>query len=249
MINSRGFKSSARTISMRWRSPTLSVVTMRLGIELEAIEVENAADFRLEVALRNLGVDAERDVFEHGQRLEQREMLEHHADAEFSRRARVGDFNRLAVPKHLARIGGKYAVDHLDQCRFSGAVFSEQRVNLTRFDRHLNVVVGQNAGESFGHANHLQARRFPCARSVTFFRTGHPALFNPRGFGRLSSAAMPSNAKTTPRPPLRRDLWSRLPRVRRFAAFARQLGAGAQFTRGRPSPGKSSVKRPLSGAV
>ncbi len=43
-------------------------------------------------------LDAERDVFQHRHRLEQREMLEHHADAEIARRMRVRDANRSAFP-------------------------------------------------------------------------------------------------------------------------------------------------------
>ena len=75
-------------------------------IELQPVSVEHFADLGLELALRNFGVEAERDVLEHRQRLEQREVLEHHADAEPARRARVVDADRLRRPSRISPSSG-----------------------------------------------------------------------------------------------------------------------------------------------
>ena len=98
----------------------------------------------------------ERDVLGHGQRLEQREVLEHHADAEPPRGGRIGDGDRLALPADLA--GGRLqrAVDDLHQRRLAGAVLAEQRVDLAGRDGEIDVVVGAQRAEILDDAQRLQ---------------------------------------------------------------------------------------------
>ncbi len=67
-------------------------------------------------------VDAERDVFRHGQGIEQGEMLKHHADAESPRLGRRCNLDRLAPPQNVASIGPKHAIDDFHQGRFTGPV-------------------------------------------------------------------------------------------------------------------------------
>ena len=100
----------------------------------------------------------QRDVLGDGQRLEQREMLEHHADAEPARRGGVGDRDRLALPADLA--GGRLqrAVEDLDQRRLAGAVLAEERVDLAGLDGEVDVVVGAERGEVLGDADRLERR-------------------------------------------------------------------------------------------
>ncbi len=57
-------------------------------LELEAILLHDGEDPAFELAGRNAGIHAERDVFEHRHGFKQREMLEHHADADL--RAALG---------------------------------------------------------------------------------------------------------------------------------------------------------------
>ena len=88
MMSSRGLSRSARTISIRWRSPTLKVETIRRGIELELVGLEHPVELGEEFARRQARVEAKGDVLQDRHRLEQREVLEHHADAEAPRGAR-----------------------------------------------------------------------------------------------------------------------------------------------------------------
>ena len=74
----------------------------------------------------------ERDIFRHGQRIEQREVLEHHADAEAAGGGRIGNRARLALPAELARTRLQRAIDDLHQRRFAGAVFTEQGMDFAR---------------------------------------------------------------------------------------------------------------------
>ena len=84
-------------------------------IELEPIGLEDPIELGQEFAWREARVEAERDVLQDRHRLEQREVLEHHADAEAARGARIGDADRRAVEDDLALVGREDAVDHLDQ--------------------------------------------------------------------------------------------------------------------------------------
>ena len=94
---------------------------------------------------------------EHRHRLEQREMLEHHADAEAcARRAglemRTGDPSNMISPL----VGREDAVDHLDQGRLARAVLAEQRMDLAGLDGQTDVVVGPHAGKGLADADKLE---------------------------------------------------------------------------------------------
>ena len=101
-------------------------------IELELVGLEHPVELGEELARGEARIEAERDVLQNRHRLEQREVLEHHADAEAARGARIGDADGRAVEDDLALVGREDAVDHLDQGRFSRAVLAEQSVDLAR---------------------------------------------------------------------------------------------------------------------
>jgi hypothetical protein len=127
-------------------------------VEFELIGVEHAVELGEQFALRQARVETERDIFQHGQRLEQREMLEHHPNAEPPRRARIGDASRRPVEQDLALVGSENAVNHLDERGFAGAVLAEQGVDLARLDLEMHIVVGAHAGKRLADANKLQTR-------------------------------------------------------------------------------------------
>ena len=128
------------------------------GIELEVIGFEDAVEFGQQFACGQARVEAERDVFQNSHRFEQREVLEHHADAESSSRARIGDADWRAVEDDLALVGREDAVDHLDERRFSRAVLAEKRVNLAGLDAQIDVVVCADARKGLADADELQAQ-------------------------------------------------------------------------------------------
>ncbi len=104
------------------------------------------------------GADAERDILGDRQRLEQREMLEHHADAVRARFRRLLRPVGLAVEVHGAAVGLQHAVDHLHQRRLAGAVLAEQRVDLAMADGEGDVVVGLDARKALREAFEKQKR-------------------------------------------------------------------------------------------
>ena len=103
-------------------------------------------------------VPAEGDVFVDGHRLEQGEMLKHHADAELARGARVIDCDAFPVPQNVAGIRVQHAIDHLDQGALAGAVLAQQGVNLAGLHGKVHMVVGEHAGEPLGRAAHFDPR-------------------------------------------------------------------------------------------
>ena len=90
----------------------------------------------------SLAVEAERDVLGDGEIVEQREMLEHHADAERARVGRAGQLDLLAHPAQFARARLDQAVHDLDQRRLAGAVFAEQRVDFAGIKIEIDGIVG-----------------------------------------------------------------------------------------------------------
>ena len=107
---------------------------------------------------RGLFLQHERDVFGRRQRLEQRKMLENHADAETAGLARAADAHRLTLPQDLALGGIEHAEHHLDERRLAGAVLPEKCVNLARRDRQIDAVTSLDLPEDLGQTDGLQER-------------------------------------------------------------------------------------------
>ena len=89
-----------------------------------------------------------RDVLRYRQRLEQREVLEHHADPEAPGGRGVGDGDRLATPAELAGGGLERAVHDLDQGRLASPVLAEQGMDPPRAEPHGHPVVRGELAET-----------------------------------------------------------------------------------------------------
>ena len=81
------------------------------GIERKPVNTGYLLKARRHVLEGFLAVEPERDVLGDGQIVEQREMLEHHADAAAACFRRPGENHLLALPAHLALAGLDQAVD------------------------------------------------------------------------------------------------------------------------------------------
>ena len=135
------------------------VADQRIGVERQPVAVGERLGLCGDGGNRRLVVERQRDVFRGRQRLEQREVLEHHADAKLLGRTRAADPDRRAVPAYFAGIGLKRAEQHLHQRRLAGAVFAEQRVDLALADRQVDVVASLQRAEDFRQAANLQQVR------------------------------------------------------------------------------------------
>ena len=126
-------------------------------VERKSVSLRYLAHARRQVRDGPRGVLRERDVFGDGQRLEQREMLEHHRDAEASRPRRIRDDDGLAVPADGPRVGTHDAVDDLHQRRFPRAVLAQHGVNLAWRDGEVDRIVGDDRGIGLGDAGEGEA--------------------------------------------------------------------------------------------
>ena len=119
----------------------------------------------------------ERDVLDDGERLEQREVLEHHADAELARPRRARHAHRRPAPQDLAGVGPRGAVHELRQRRLARPVLAEQRVDLAGAHRQVHGVVGERAGVGLRDPAQLEQRGVARARRlVARARRPGPAL-------------------------------------------------------------------------
>ncbi len=74
----------------------------------------------------------EPDVLGHGHRIEQIEVLEHHADTRIASILGAADIRFHPVEHHLPGIGLDRAVDDLHQGRFAGTVLAQHGMNFAR---------------------------------------------------------------------------------------------------------------------
>ena len=100
-------------------------------------------------------LDAEDDVVEHREALDELEMLVHHADVEIVCVVGVVDLHDLTVFPDDAVLGLIQTKQHAHQRRFAGTVFAQQRVNFSLFKLEGDVVIGADAGEFLCDIQHL----------------------------------------------------------------------------------------------
>ena len=103
-----------------------------------------------------LAVETQRHVLGDGEIVEQREMLEHHADAARAGFRGSGENHFLAAPAHFTVARLNQAVDGFDQRRFPGAVLAEQRMDLPRPDFDIDLFVGEKIAVALGQPNRLK---------------------------------------------------------------------------------------------
>ena len=104
-------------------------------------------------------LDAEHDVLQHRERLDQHEVLVHHADAGRDRRVGGVDGGLLAVDADRAGIGLVEAVEDRHQGRLAGAVLADDAVDRALGDGEVDVLVGVDRAEALVDADQLDRRR------------------------------------------------------------------------------------------
>ncbi|CAI8926854.1 hypothetical protein EMIT0P4_410006 [Pseudomonas sp. IT-P4] len=134
-------------------------VDKSLRFQRHAIAPGHFANLRLKLSGRACRrAHGQGDVLRHAQGLEQREMLEHHADSQTPGLGRVAQAHPLTLPDHFAGIGVGDAVDDLHQRAFSRAVFPEQGMDLARGNGQVDGIVGLATRVAFADSAQLQAR-------------------------------------------------------------------------------------------
>ena len=148
MISSVGLSSSARTISMRCRSPTDRVETVRCGSSFSPYCAITSRILRLEFARRDLRIDARARC----SRAPSSRRTARSAGTPCRCRASAPPWGwrrviGFAVPADLAGIGLHDAVDHLDERGLARAVLAEQRVDFARLAPKTTLSLASTPGK------------------------------------------------------------------------------------------------------
>ncbi len=185
-IRMRAPRTSAFRISSRWRSPTGRSATVWSSATTRPVSRISASS-RARSCLRAARQEprrfgTEHHVVERRQRLDQHEMLVHHADAQRDRVACVRDAHRPAFDLDAAAVGLVEAVQDRHQRALAGAVLADDAVHGAgrhcQVDRHVRV----HRAETFVDRPHGD-----CGRG-----------------GVHSASSVPCPSKQTPRNRLRR---------------------------------------------
>ena len=102
---SLGSCNRQRAISMRWRSPADKVQTGRSGLQAQAIALVTPAMRSGRSARLSLLGSTRRDVLGHRQIVEQREVLENHADPAARAASGLAKVDRLAIQRMTPSVG------------------------------------------------------------------------------------------------------------------------------------------------
>ena len=132
-------------------------VHVAVRVERQAVVRRDLADALRQVVARVVGLQRQRDVLGDGERLEQREVLEHHADAQPPRARGIRDDHGRAFPRDRAGVGLHHAVDDLHQRRLAGAVLAEHGVDLAGQHVERDAVVGDDGRVDLGDAAQRKA--------------------------------------------------------------------------------------------
>ena len=133
-------------------------------IDVEADHVEHALGFGVDAApVDEAGQPArefaaEKNVLRDVEIGDEREVLENNGDAEFARRGRIVNRDRLAIVEKRTAVGAIGAAQDFHQGRFAGAVLADQHVHFAgaNFERH--VVKRFDAGKFFGNPAQFEQR-------------------------------------------------------------------------------------------
>mmetsp|Transcript_6590 Transcript_6590/g.27250 ORF Transcript_6590/g.27250 Transcript_6590/m.27250 type:complete len:361 (-) Transcript_6590:4200-5282(-) len=102
---------------------------------------------------------AEHDVFQAAQRVDQHEVLVHHANAQGDGLLGVGDLDRLTVDLEGSGIGVVVAVEDGHQRALAGAVFADETMHAAGRDVETDVAVGLDGAKALGNALKADSRR------------------------------------------------------------------------------------------
>ena len=163
--------------------PDRELADHRVGVDLELVLLLEPLQLRARLGERRpeqpplLG--AEHHVLEHGERLDQHEVLVDHADPRPDRRQAVRDRRRHAVDADLARVGVVEAVEDRHQRRLAGAVLADDAVDRPLLDPEVDVLVGLDRPEALGDADELDGRGRPRSTVRRAPRRRHRRLRRP----------------------------------------------------------------------
>ena len=133
-------------------------------IDLQAVARGCLADAARDLGQTGLAIQAQPDVFRHGEAVKQAEVLKHHGNAQVACLLRVVDVYALTVDAYHASVRAHSAVDDFHQRGLASAVLAQQGVDFTGAHGQVDAVVGHHRGVALGNALQLQAQHRGTAR-------------------------------------------------------------------------------------
>ena len=144
-------RNSTFRISTRCCSPTDRSAILRVGIDRKPVLARQPLELgarRGEAAgQQRPALGAQHQVLQHGEGVDQHEMLVDHADAVGDRVVRVVHAHRLAVDADLAGIGAVEPVEDAHQRRLAGAVLADDAGDGALGDGERHAAHGMHAAE------------------------------------------------------------------------------------------------------
>ena len=136
-----------------------NVADQRVRVDLQAVLFAQGHDLFAGLVLLQKAVlrilDAEDDVIEHREALDQFEVLMHHAYAQCVGIVRVVDLDFFSVFLDRTLLRLVQTKEHAHQGRFTGAVFAQQGMDLALAQLQGDIVVGFDTGEFLGDVQHF----------------------------------------------------------------------------------------------
>ena len=115
------------------------------GVHVKPVALAQLGDPRFRSGPSDAAVLAEHHVLGDGERLDQAEVLVHHADARLDRVARRVELHRQAVQCQRALVGSVEAGQAVGERRLAGAVLAEEGVDLPGCHVEVDGLVGDDA--------------------------------------------------------------------------------------------------------
>src|SRR5207245_4476912 len=155
--------------------PYAEIRDARVGIDFQMIFAAQARELGARPvqpgAAPEAALDAEHHVFQHRERLDQHEVLVHHADARRQRALWALDHRRLTANEDLAAVRLVVAVEDAHQGRLAGAVLADDAVDRASSHDERDVPLRMDVAKPLVDPSQLDRRR-----SAIFvpFRYGPP---------------------------------------------------------------------------
>ena len=145
---------SALISSTRCCSPTDSVSTTSIGVDLEPVlraQLADAGAGPVEVEHRAASrLVAQHDVLHDGEHRDELEVLVHHPDPRRDRIPGAAELHGLAAEEDLALVGLVQPEHRVHERALAGAVLAEEAQDLALAQRQVDVLVGDDPGEPLG---------------------------------------------------------------------------------------------------
>src|SRR5258708_1369590 len=148
MVAGSQSRFTSPSLWLLWRIPRPPHFPLR--IERKPVNSGDILEAGGHVLERFLAIETQCHVFGDGEIVEQREMLEHHADAARAGFRRSGENHFLAAPAHFTVARLNQSVDGFDERRFPRAIFTEKPVDLLRPDLDIDRLVCSEIAVALG---------------------------------------------------------------------------------------------------